>query len=81
MHEPYFIVILSHIYARHSNCKANCYKWLFYIAATVHFNQSSYSVNENNSPAQSVLVLSNPSSADITVTVFSTDESATGKYY
>ena len=45
------------------------------------FNQSMYSVNEDNGPAQPVLVLSGPSSTDITVQVFNTDRSATGEYY
>ena len=36
---------------------------------TVFFNQSTYSVNEGYGPAQLVLVLSNPSSEDITVQV------------
>ena len=43
------------------------------------FSQSAYSVNENDEPAQAVLVLSNPSSSDITVEVFNTDGSATGE--
>ena len=47
---------------------------------TVMFNQTTYSVNENAGPAQPVLVLSNPSSTDITVQVFNTDGSATGEY-
>jgi len=49
------------------------------IAITVSFNQSTYSVDEDDRPAQPVLVLSNPSSSDITVQVFSTDGTATGK--
>ena len=44
------------------------------------FNQSTYSVNEDDGPAQPVLVLSNPSSTDITVQVSTTNGSATGKY-
>ena len=43
------------------------------------FNQSTYNVDEDDGPAQPVLVLSNPSSTDITISVFSTDGSATGK--
>jgi len=35
----------------------------------VSFDQSSYSVDEDNGPAQPVLVLSNPSSINITVEV------------
>ncbi|XP_065892782.1 extracellular matrix organizing protein FRAS1-like [Dysidea avara] len=45
---------------------------------TVSFEQSAYSYDENNGPAQPVLVLSNPSSTDITVQVLSTDGTAIG---
>ena len=38
-----------------------------------------YYVNENDGPAQPVLVLSNPSSTDITVQVRSNDITATGE--
>ena len=44
------------------------------------FGQSVYTVNENDDPAQAVLVLSNPSSIDITVEVYNTDRSAIGEY-
>ena len=44
------------------------------------FNQSMYSVNEDAGPVQPVLVISNPSSTDITVQVTNTDGSATGEY-
>ena len=43
------------------------------------FNQTAYSVNEGDGPAQPVLVLSNQSSTDITIKVFNTDGSATGE--
>ena len=49
------------------------------LAPTLKFNQSAYNVDEDDGPAQPVLVLSNPSSTDITISVFSTDGSATGK--
>ena len=40
-----------------------------------------YNISEDAGPAQPILVvLSNPSSTDITVVVFSTDGSATGEY-
>ena len=39
-----------------------------------------YYVDEDSGSAQSILFLSNPSSIDITVEVFSTDRSATGEY-
>ena len=51
------------------------------IVVTVSFNQSVYSVQENDGPAQPVLVLSNPSSTDITVQVFNTDNSAIGECF
>ena len=44
------------------------------------FSQSAYSVNENDEPAQAVLVLTNPASTDITVEVYNTDGSAIGEY-
>ena len=49
------------------------------IDITVSFNQSVYSINEPDGPVQPVLVLSNPSSTDITVTVSNTGGSATGE--
>ena len=49
-----------------------------YIVATLDFDQSVYSVDENNGVVQVTVVLSNPSSSDITVQVFTTDGSATG---
>ena len=44
------------------------------------FNQSIYIVDEDTGPAQLTLVLSNPSSSDITVQVVTEDETATGEY-
>ena len=49
------------------------------IAVTVRFEQPTYTVNETDGRVEPVLVLSNPSSSVITVQVFSTDGSATGK--
>ena len=49
------------------------------IAVTVSFSQSTYSVNEDDGVVQPVLVLSNPTSTDITVQVRSNDNTATGK--
>ena len=43
------------------------------------FEDSTYTVNEADGNVQPVLVLSNPSSTAITVEVFSTGGSATGK--
>ena len=53
---------------------------LFFLAITVMFSETTYSVNENAGPAQPVLVLSNPSSTQFTVEVINTDITATGEY-
>ena len=53
---------------------------LFVLATIVMFNQSMYNVDEDTGPAQLVLVLSNPSSSDITVHVVTEYGSATGEY-
>jgi len=45
----------------------------------IGFNQSTYTVDEDDGPAQPVLVLSSPSSTDITVQVRSNDVTATGE--
>ena len=45
------------------------------------FSQTTYSVNEGAGSVQIGLVLSDPSSTDITVQVTNTDGSATGEYY
>ena len=45
------------------------------IAAVVNFSQSMYSVNEDDTMIQLMLILSNPSSTDFTVNVLNTDES------
>ena len=50
------------------------------IAITVSFNQSVYSASETDGTAQLVIILSNPSSVDITVEVFSTSITAWGEY-
>ena len=49
------------------------------IAVTVNFNQTKYLVNQHDGPVQPVIVLSNPSSIDITVRVVSIDGTATGE--
>ena len=46
----------------------------------VSFSQSTYSVNEDDGLVQPVLVLSNPSSTDITVQVRDNSNTATGEY-
>ena len=49
-------------------------------AITISFNESTYRVNETAGHVDAVLVLSNPSSANITVTVLSIDDSTVGEY-
>ena len=44
------------------------------------FSQSTYSIGEEDGLVQPQVVLSNPSSTDITVQVTDTGISATGKY-
>ena len=51
-----------------------------FLALCVNFSQSLYNIDENKGPVQLMLILSYPSTIDIIVTVFSNDESATGKY-
>ena len=60
-----------------------CYHIIYYVsiyhtAATVSFNQSMYIVIENEGPVQPVIVLSNPSSTDVTVQVTDGGGTATG---
>ena len=50
-----------------------------YVATTVSFSQSTYSFNEDAGPAQLGLVLSNPSSTDITVQVRDNQNTATSE--
>ena len=50
------------------------------IDTTITFSQSTYSVDENNGSVRIVLVLSNPSSTDITVQVRDSNNTATGEY-
>jgi len=56
------------------------YKISHPIAITVKFNQSIYSVDKDTGPSQPTLILSNPSSTDITIQVINTDGLATGEY-
>ena len=50
-----------------------------HIVATVFFNESTYSVNENEGSVRPVLVLSNPSSTDVIVHVIDSDGTAMGE--
>ena len=54
------------------------YHYVSFTAVNVFFDRSSYRVNENGGPAQHVLVLSNPSSTDITVQVRDNSSTAMG---
>jgi len=54
--------------------------YILVLAIQVSFNHSAYEVNENSTQAQPVLVLSNPSSTDITVRVSTSNGSALGMY-
>ena len=51
-----------------------------FLGIIIRFSESMYSVDEDDGPAQPVLVISNPSSTDITVQVTTTAGSATGEY-
>ena len=50
-----------------------------FLAITVNFEQPTYSVDEDDGPAQPVLVLSNSSLMNITVRVRDNGNTATGK--
>ena len=52
---------------------------LFIVGSIVTIGRSTYSVDEDDGPAQPVLVLSNPSSTDITVRVRDTQNTATSE--
>ena len=52
---------------------------LCFLAITIQFKQPAYIVSENDGPAQFVLILSNPSSTDITVQVEDIMGTAIGK--
>ena len=51
------------------------------IAIVIVFNETMYSVHENSGHVQPVLVLSNPTSTDITVQVMDERGTATGELY
>ena len=68
VYKSYFVVIYK--YLRNYS--------IFHIVASSDFDKSVYSVDEGNGVVQVGLVLSDPSSFDITVQVFTTDGSATG---
>lgn len=45
----------------------------------INFNQSMYTVDENTGALQPILMLTNPSSTKLKITVLSTDGNATGE--
>ena len=53
---------------------------ILYIVTAVFFNQSTYSFMENDRTAEFILILSKPSSKDITVEVVNNDITAVGRY-
>ena len=53
--------------------------WLcHYVAVSVRFEESSYSVDERYGLIQSVLILSNSSSTSITINILNINDTATG---
>ena len=53
--------------------------WFIITDITIRFNQSSYSVDEDDGVVQPILVFSNPSSTNITVYVRNNSNNATGE--
>ena len=49
-----------------------------YVVVVVRFNQSSYNINESSGIIQLLLILSNPSSFNETVSLINTDHTAKG---
>ena len=58
----------------------SCMYMSSFLAPTVRFELPNYSVDEYDESVEFAVVLSNPSSIDITVHVFTIDGSAAGKY-
>ena len=52
---------------------------MIFVVIVITINQSTYSVDESNGLVRPVLVLSNPSSTDITVQVKDNGNTATGE--
>ena len=51
---------------------------IYHTAATVFFSQPVYTINENEGQVEPVIVLSNPSSIDVTVRIRERRGTATG---
>ena len=49
-----------------------------FAVVVINFNQSMYTVTEDNGPAQIVLTLSNPSMFDITIRIIDFNDSLSG---
>ena len=60
-------------------CKVMFKFTILYVAIDIFFNESTYSVDESSRNVQVMLVLSNPSSTDLTVKVTSKNDTATGE--
>ena len=56
-----------------------CILYLYFLGATVSFEQSIYNVNEDDIVLNPYLLISNPVSERFNIRVFATDGSATGK--
>ena len=52
---------------------------VFYVAISVFFNATTYAISENAGPLTPVLVLTNPSSTDVTIQVTDSEDTATSK--
>ena len=52
---------------------------IFFVEIIVRFSRSTYRVNEDAGPVSPVLVLSNPSSTDITIQIRDTQITATSE--
>ena len=76
----FIIVLLFSCYWSHIACGIIHKHFIIVSAAvTVSFDRLSYSINENSGLSQHVLVLSNPSSTNITVQVIDKSSTAIGK--
>ena len=51
-----------------------------FVAVAISFDPLTYFVNENNGTVELIAILSNPSIADITVQIMSSDVAAISKY-
>ena len=66
----------------YSSYIATCYsEYFIHLALTINFSHETYFVNENNVSVQAKLILSNPSSRNITVQIDTFDNNATGKLW